>query len=695
MSKRINSNDSKLQAVRNPQGLWINTALFSEEAIHFKKHGYYCADPRLSPSWREYWDEQLRRCKEGYIIGGVRITGHHYNYLNFTQIKRTKVLKGNIANKVVDFPDFWDGDYNYFHCLEIARNGCTLEEYKELQLSVIIRPEFLVGGYHMIVGKARRKGYSYKNGSICANIYNTIPNSTTLIGAFLKEYLFPEGTMSMASEYINFYNEYCGWGKAREFKDKEDYRRASYAKTLEDGNVIESGYKSSIRAISFKDNPDAARGKDSALLLLEESGKFPNLEDSYMATEATTRSGRYITGQMIIFGTGGDMQSDTIDFANMFYNAELYNLLPFTNIWDENALETNCGFFHPMYWNNDGYYDKDGNSNTQEAIDDENKERERLRTTSGGTNVIQKRVQEYPFNPSEAFLTVSTNDFPTIELRNRLNVVIREKLHTKFGQPVILYKDDNGKVRAKPDLAGVLTPNWHRVPNDNPIGAVVIYEYPIENAPKGLYKVCYDPTQQDIGTSCAAMYVKKGYLGFSATNDIIVASYVGRMATMDAMHKICEMFCELYNAEAMHENMVSDVINYFRQRKKLYLLAAQPDQVISKAIKNSGVSRVYGCHMNEDLKKFAAALTKRWMLKERDVDENGRVLTNIDFICDPGWLEEAILWNMKGNFDRMSAWFMLMIQQEEDDMDKIYDINELKGNLADLASLKNDLFKRS
>lgn len=693
MSRR--SNDSKLQAVRNPQGLWINTNLFSEEAIHFKKHGYYCADPRLSPSWREYWDEQLRRCKEGYIIGGVRITGHHYNYLNFSQIKRTKLIKGNVGNKVVDFPDFWDGDYNYFHCLEIARNGCTLEEYEKLKLEVKIRLEFLIGGLHMIVGKARRKGYSYKNGAICANIYNTIPNSTTLIGAFLKEYLFPEGTMSMASEYINFYNEYCGWGKAREYKDMESYRRASFRKTLEDGNEIESGYKSSIRAISFKDNPDAARGKDAALLLFEEAGKFPNLKDSFLATEATTGSGKYTTGQMVVFGTGGDMESGTVDFAEMFYHPDTYHMLPFINIWDDNALETNCGFFHPMYWNREGYYDKDGNSDIQTAIDDENKERERIRRTSGGSNVIQNRVQEHPFNPSEAFLTVSTNDFPTIELRNRFNIITREHLHTKFGQPVILYKDEQGKVRAKPDLGDVLTPNWYKTPNENLTGAVVIYEYPIENSPRGLYKVGYDPVQQDAGTSLAAIYVKKGYHRYSATNDIIVASYIGRMNTMDAIHKICEMLCELYNAEVMHENMTADVKNYFRQRNKLHLLAAQPDQVISKAIKNSGVARVYGCHMNEDLKKLGATLTKKWLLKERDADENGRILTNIDFICDPGFIEELIIWNMKGNFDRISAWFMLMIQQEEDNMDKVYDVNEIKGNLADLAGLKDLLYKRS
>ena len=39
------------------------------------------------PSYTEYWDEQLKRCREGYEVGGHKITGHHYSYLNFSEIQ--------------------------------------------------------------------------------------------------------------------------------------------------------------------------------------------------------------------------------------------------------------------------------------------------------------------------------------------------------------------------------------------------------------------------------------------------------------------------------------------------------------------------------------------------------------------------------------------------------------------------------
>jgi hypothetical protein len=221
--------------------------------------------------------------------------------------------------------------------------------------------------------------------------------------------------MGMVSDYLNFLNEHTGWRKNRDYIDKQEHRKASFKEVI-NGVAIEKGYQSQVLALTFKDNPDAARGKDAVYVLLEEAGKFPNLKDAYMAIEPTLKAGKYITGQIIIFGTGGDMESGTVDFAEMFYDPTTYNLMPFNNIWDDNAETTHCGFFHPIFWNMDGFYDSQGNSKTEEAINYELKERENILTnSSNGLGVIQRRVQEYPLKPSEAFLTVSTNDFPVTE----------------------------------------------------------------------------------------------------------------------------------------------------------------------------------------------------------------------------------------------------------------------------------------
>ena len=444
-SKVLIEHQPSTSAVRNPEGLWINTDVFREEALHFKKYGYYCPELWGTNSWKVYWDEQLRRCRDGYTVGGVSITGNHYFYMNFCNIElvnndATISSESMFAEKESNFPHFWDGDFNYFWSLEIARRGMPYEQYLGLYLDVMIPELYMNGGHHMIVGKSRRKGYSYKNAAIAANIYNHTRKSITVVGAFEKKYLYPEGTMGMATNYINWLNKHTGWAKAREFVDKQDHRKASY-KEDKNGIYLESGYQSQIMALTFKDNPDAARGKDAKLVMFEEAGKFPNLRDSFRATEPSMMAGKYVTGQMVIFGTGGDMEKDTVDFSYMFYNPLEFNLLPFTNIWDDNADNTSCGFFHPVYWNMEGFYDQQGNSDKQAATDYELNKRKEITESSGSSLSIQGRVQEYPLKPSEAFLTVSFNDFPIEELRNQLNLVVREKLYLKKGQAGVLYRD--------------------------------------------------------------------------------------------------------------------------------------------------------------------------------------------------------------------------------------------------------------
>jgi len=736
--------------IRDENGKWLDSSVFRKEAINYAKNKVYCTSPIGSPTWYDYWTEQLRRCQEGYEVEGQKITGHHYMYLNFTQIEIVKKGKSKASKKEVRMPDFWDGDYDYFWCLEIAKNGlftedslvitseeerntyyeyqskiediidelgADYEKHENYELYLVKRNEVSIkvlnrlklkcqphldwvdGGHHFIVGKSRRKGYSYKNGAICANIYNTVRDSLTIIGAFDKKYLYPEGTMGMVTEYLSYLNDKTAWSKAREFVNKQEHKRASYKETI-NGIESEKGYKSQVMAVSFGDNPDAARGKDALYVLFEEAGKFPNLKDSFNATFPGLTAGKYITGQIVIFGTGGDMEHGTADFADMFYHPEQFNLMPFVNIWDENAENSVCGFFHAAYMNLEGFYDEQGNSDTEAAIKYEKKERAKLAKSSTSSNVLQARVQEFPLCPAEAFLMVSMNDFPIIELRNQLNKVKHENLHIKKGQPCeIFLNTETGRVELKPDLENKLEVIWDYQPKSNNLnGAVVIFEYPVANSPKGLYKIGFDPyRQQNAATSqsLASIYVYKSRHKFSYTGDTLVAKYVGRPYSPDDVNRIAQLLAELYNAEIMHENEVTHVKNYFEKKKKLHLLAAQPDAVISKNIKESKVARVYGIHMVEKLKDAGEKYIKQWLLEERDIDENGHKIHNLETIYDPGLLEELILYNRKGNFDRVMSFMMLMFMIEEEVEGKVYENKVVNKNLEQWKEMIQNNFKKS
>lgn len=660
----------KIDSVRNPEGHWINTAYFTQSGTHFSQNGYYTDAPIGSHDWVTYWTEELNRCINGYSVGGARITGHHYFYLNYCQIKRLTHVKGKRGRKGVTFPDFWDGDYNFFWAFDIAKNGVTKEELEKLHLGVT--PLFLDGGRHLIAAKRRRAGFSLKSAAMAANTYNTERDSTTILGAYSKEYLYPNGIMTMAANNLDFLNEHTGWTKKREFVDKISHKEAAYSELINGANV-KRGYKSQILAITFKDNPDAARGKDITFLILDEAGAFTRLLDTWSATGPALRDGDVVTGSAIILGTGGDMTAGTVDFSKMFYEPEGFGMLPFENIWDQNVGEgASAGLFWPAYQNLPPYIDDFGNSKVDEAKAAELVNREQAKKAS--ISAYNKYAVEWAWSPSEAFHIGSFNDLPVEAIRRQLNKVRSNDLYKKKGQVVELIRE-SGKVSAKPDLQGKLSPILdYPAKQANLTGAVVIWEWPVDNAPRGLYKIGFDPYRQNKSQteSLAAAYVYKGVNDFSFTGDTLVAEYVGRPETYEEAYAQVEMLAEFYNAEIMYENEVTSVVDYFRNRKKLHLLALQPDKVISANVKDSKVTRSYGIHMVPKLKEAGIQYLKRWLLTERNFDEHGNVMLNVETIYSIPLLEEMLAFNpdpnAKVNVDRVSALITLMFAIQETEM---------------------------
>jgi len=650
--------------------MFVNTQEFRREALHFLKYGFYISAPEGTHEHKEYWDEQERRCKNGYTVGGQKITGEHYGYLNFAQIKLTadkeeivsKDVKKRSATKKVVFPDFWDGDYNFFWFRQIARHGLTEEEGKLAKLELGYKPKFLDGGRHLCVGKARRKGYSYKNGYICNHRYQFEPNSMSLIGAFDKKYLYPEGTMGMASEYINFFNKHTDWYK-RTLINKQEHVKSGYLVQTDKGIWVEKGYRSQIMAISCGDNPGALRGKDGTLILFEEAGKWPNLLETFQATRDTVEDGIYVTGQMIIFGTGGGQDSNWESFETIFYNPEAYNMLPFENIWDEGASGTFCSFFIPDFLNKPGFIDTDGNSEEQGAKLFEERERDIIRNSSKNPRDIIARAMEHPFNPKEAFSRIGENIFPIEQLE-----VLENYLKTReqyFGTPGKL-EHTGESVKFRPDFNEQPIYEFPASSSKNE-GCVVIYETPYKMKGKvsdNLYIICHDPFAMDDANytkSCGASYVIMNTNNIMPPGEKIVGSYIARPRTTDEYNKNLFTLAEYYNAKIGFESDRGDVIGYAKRFKKLHWLETEFELAYDETIKTSNPSKQkYGMKMasgKENLRKLVGdKYIADWLITPRYEDSNGRVFLNLDAIPDIGLVRELIKYKPKGSqFDRVSA----------------------------------------
>ena len=220
-----------------------DTHLFSPAASKYKEYGYYTDAIPDTREYYEFWDEEHRRCVEGHKVNRVEITGYHYFYLNYCPIDRAVdayLPDGTkIAQRERTFPAFYDGDYDYFHTVDKCR-----KENK-----------------HLAVLKGRRKGYSYKSGSMMARNYFHVRNSKNFVFAEQKEYLIGEGILSKAWDFISFIDDNTAWTQPR-LTDKEMHKQSGYKKRV-NGADVALGMKSQIIGVSLKDNPDKVRGMGS------------------------------------------------------------------------------------------------------------------------------------------------------------------------------------------------------------------------------------------------------------------------------------------------------------------------------------------------------------------------------------------------------------------------------------------------
>ena len=100
---------------------------FRQPALHFLKHGCYTfLKPNSNPNsaYRKYWDEEIRRCLEGYVreSDGEWVTGMCYWFLNYCPMMVNKIEEGRKkAIRTESMPFFFEGIYWRFHYLYQAR----------------------------------------------------------------------------------------------------------------------------------------------------------------------------------------------------------------------------------------------------------------------------------------------------------------------------------------------------------------------------------------------------------------------------------------------------------------------------------------------------------------------------------------------------------------------------------------------
>lgn len=633
-----------------------NTDKFRQAAIFFEKHGCYTLAPRGTTDYKKYWDQETERCLNGYTApDGEGITGYNYFYLNYSPIFKLVETEYTDRNgdvrkrreRVLQFPSFWDYDYYYF---------CAIEEAEQQ-------------GKHMAVLKSRQRGYSFKGASMLVRNYMLIPGSKNFAVASEQKFLVGDGLLTKAWQIMDFLDKHTEWAKQRLVSTRME-RVSGYKVTDEFGKQTEQGYLSSIVGITLKNDPERIRGTRGKLVLWEEGGKFPDLLDAWRIEQPSVETDDGVAfGLMIAFGTGGTIGASFEGLKELFYKPNANNVLAFPNIWDDGRENTECGFFVPAYSNlesfdddgNQKFMDEDGNSLKELAIQNLIEQRNKIKDGGASQQSIDRFISERPMKPAEAVLELGKNIFPRKLLMDQLTRIRTNKKLQSMKHIVDLEWDGNGQVKATEKPSGDIT-NYPLKKGDKPHGSVVIWEYPVKDPPLGLYIGGCDPYDHDdsFTNSLGSTFIFKRVRAGEAWTDVIVAEYSGRPDTAEEYYENVRKLLTFYNARLLFENERKGIYPYFTNKHCDYLLADQPDKIISEVFKDSKVQRRKGCHMTKQIRAYGEGLILEWLLDEF---EEGH--PNVERVYSEPLIEELIENDGVRNVDRVIALCMVMIYREE------------------------------
>ena len=668
---------------------------FRPTALHYKKYGCFTSlRPNANPN-SEYgkWIRQERdRCWNGYVreSDGEWVTGPLYFYMNYCPIIQSKIRKGTKqADRIVDFPEMWEGIYWRFHYMEQARSGGLYNDF--------------LGGNHGAELASRGKSKSYSMASILTHNFVLGENSTaceeivSIATAYQKEYLTKDGVLNKFVSMANFCAEHTQFPRKRLKSSLQDMVWKMGYKDLE--LDIEKGTQNSVLGVSSKDDESKLRGKRAAFIGIEEFGTFPRLIDLYNVMLPSVQEGDYVFGLMYLQGTAGDNESDFAGAQEIMYNPRGYNMYALPNVYDKNNQgKRYFVFFFPGYINRKGCYNRDGVSDVVQALIEILMNRYRVKYNSTDPNTVIKTIAEVPITPAEAIVKTGVNMFPVTDLTERLGQLDanpREYDDVYVGDLTI---NSSKEVEFKPTSDQPIREFPHK---DNKIeGAIEIYKLPEKGRSGRVFDNRYilgcDPYDDDESNtmSLGSVYV------LDLWTDKVVAEYTGRPLFADDFYEICRKMCLFYNGRMNYENNKKGLFAYFSKMNCLYLLTDVLDFLKDKdMVKGSSYgNKAKGTNATAAINAYARNLLRSWLLspvpviQTIDGEDQEVMIPNLYTLRSRALIKELILYNSEGNFDRISSMGMLMLLREDKMILYKGEVSKSKEEDASASYLGNDPF---
>jgi hypothetical protein len=427
-----------------------------------------------------------------------------------------------------------------------------------------------------------------------------------------------------------------------------------------------------IRNLDEGNNEEAIAGTKPRKLIIDEIGKGSFLRGFQAAVPGFTTPFGWGCSP-ILTGTGGDMKK-FMDAKSLMFDVDNFNFLTYNNEKDtarvhglfisykyrmEAKEESSLGEFLKEPADSDLHNIKMLVSNEEKAENITTSNLERLKK-AGDRIAYLKEKMYYPMEVDDIFLNEDTNIFD-IEAAKRQKT--RLLYQERTGTPVILFSDGEKIGHDFTDKLPIT--NFPLKNSDAKDAPIVIYEFPVNNPPYGLYVAGVDPYRQGqsaYSSSLGAVYVYKRMHDITGEKyqDMFVASYVARPDKKEKWEEQARLLIKYYNARTLCENDDISFIEYMKAKGDAHYLEKQP-QWLMEVVPNTTVKREYGIHRSsQKIIDYLHNCLKKYLedVIHAEKDEHGNLIkevTGVSKIFDPVLLEEIIQYNDQGNFDRLVA----------------------------------------
>ena len=574
----------------------------------------------------EFWNEQIRRCLFGYNTGGQFISGRHYFYMNFTWM--------STVGKGTHNPGYIDLDHEFFSLVEYAK-----QDY-----------------YGVIVGKARRKGLSFK-------VAGVIDHGLTFGDKY--EAGVAAGVDDHVTDFVLKF-EFSNTRKVPEMqlhylKDNTDLKIAGWQEKNAEGKWMKRGSFNTMYLETMFNNPNKFKGKKLEDCVFEEAGEFDNLLATYQATKACFMDGNQMVGTSFVYGTGGNIKNESKGFMEMWHNNESYRLIRWQVMAPRLYFPCVSGSTNKYGENNEQIpnliekypepYMRVGMEDVKEA-DFLLREERAILMKNPNKKDYYEHLQNYPMNDREMFTTYANNHFSTEILNNQIFTSlsnVRSK-YKRYRPEYATSKD--GKAVLKSSV--VMVP----VPDEDPSDEFVYILN--DGMPVAGYKRLfvagidsYDLDQSSTSKSLGSMVVIRGDTKDpNMSSREPVALIFCRPKRKEKFYNLCLMTSIFYNliGDALIDVANPLIIQHFKDNGGTKYLAKRPQSIESET---SEQQHVFG------VKLTAASKPKMLGLMQTHIEDHGHKIHFIPLLEDLLAYDETAI---RSDWDSADAYGIALIR---------------------------------